>query len=158
MIELLAPAGNLPMVEAAVTGGANAIYVGPRGWSRRRDKYELSDDEVHAAIEIAHGGGAKLRVAFNTNMQSHEIAPMLRKMERFVSWGADGAIMTDIGAIAQVHRRFPHLTIHASIGANILNNEDVRFYRFIGVSQVVADTKLTLKELASRWAQIHEGI
>ena len=109
MVELLAPAGNIPMVEAVVSGGANAIYVGPRGWSRRRDQYELSDDEVHAAVEIAHGGGAKLRVAINTNMQSREIAPMLRKMERYVSWGVDGAIMTDIGAIAEVNRRFPEL-------------------------------------------------
>jgi len=97
-------------------------------------------------------------VAINTNMQSHEIPPMLRKMERFVAWGVDGAIMTDIGAIAQVHQRFPHLTIHASIGANILNDEDVRFYRSIGVSQIVADTKLTLKELASRKEQIGVGI
>ena len=158
MVELLAPAGNLPMVEAAVCGGANAIYVGPRGWSRRRDKYELSDEEVHAAVGIAHGGGAKLRVAFNTNMQTHEIAPMLRKMECFVSWGVDGAIMTDVGAIWEVHRRFPDLTIHASIGANILNDEDVRFYRSIGVSQVVADTKLTLRELASRKERIDVGI
>ena len=146
------------MVEAAVSGGADAIYVGPRGWSRRRDRYEMSDDEVQAAIEIAHRGGAKLRVAFNTNMQSHEISPMLQKMERFVSEGVDGAIMTDIGAIAEVHQRFPDLTIHASIGANILNDEDVRFYRSIGVSQVVADTKLTLKELASRREQIDVGI
>ena len=107
---------------------------------------------------MAHAGGAKLRVAINTNMQSHEIPPMLRKMERFVAWGVDGAIMTDIGAIAEVHRRFPHLTIHASIGANILNDEDVGFYRSIGVSQVVADTKLTLKELASRKEQIDVGI
>src|SRR5450756_2186470 len=158
MVELLAPAGNLPMVEGAVANGANAIYVGPRGWSRRRDKYEMSDEDVRAAIGIAHAGDAKLRVAFNTNMQSHEIAPMLEKMERFVSWGVDGAIMTDIGAIAEVHRRFPHLTIHASIGANILNDEDVRFYRSIGVSQVVADTKLTLRELASRKEQIDVGI
>ena len=158
MVELLAPAGNLAMVEAAVGSGADAIYVGPRGWSRRRDRYELSDDEVRSAVAIAHGGGAKLRVAINTNMQSHEIAPMLVKMERFVSWGVDGAIMTDIGAIAEVHRRFPQLTIHASIGANILNNEDVRFYRSIGVSQVVADTKLTLNELASRREQIDVGI
>jgi putative protease len=158
MVELLAPAGNLPMVEGAVANGADAVYVGPRGWSRRRDRYEMSDEDVRAAIEIAHAGGAKLRVAFNTNMQSHEIAPMLEKMERFVSWGVDGAIMTDIGAIAEVHRRFPHLTIHASIGANILNDEDVRFYRSIGVSQVVADTKLTLRELASRKEQIDVGI
>lgn len=158
MVELLGPAGNLSMVEAVVANGANAVYAGPRGWSRRRDQYELPDDDIREAIGIAHGGGAKLRVAVNTNMQSHEIPPMLRKMERFVSWGVDGAIMTDIGAIAEVHRRFPQLTIHASIGANILNDEDVCFYRSIGVSQVVADTKLTLEELASRREQIGVGI
>jgi U32 family peptidase len=158
MVELLAPAGNLPMVEAVVRGGADAIYVGPRGWSRRRDRYELTDDEVREAIGIAHGSRVKLRVAVNTNMQSREIPPMLAKMERFVAWGVDGAIMTDIGAIAEVHRHFPHLTLHASIGANILNDEDVGFYRSIGVRQVVADTKLTLKELASRKEQMDVGI
>jgi U32 family peptidase len=158
MVELLAPAGNLAMVEAVVANGANAIYVGPRGWSRRRDRYELPDEDIREAIGIVHAGGAKLRVAVNTNMQSHEVPPMLQKMERFVAWGVDGVIMTDIGAMAQVHRRFPHLTIHASISANILNNEDVGFYRSLGVSQVVADTKLTLKELASRKEQIEVGI
>ena len=158
MVELLAPAGNLEMAKAVVENGANAVYVGARGWSRRRDAYELSDEQVHEAIGIVHGGGAKLRIAINTNMQSREIPALLKKMENFVGWGIDGAIMTDVGAIAQVHRRFPNLVIHASIGANILNNEDVKFYRSIGVTQVVADTKLTLRELASRKADMDVGI
>ncbi len=158
MTELLAPAGNLEMVAEAVGNGANAIYVGPRGWSRRRDAFEMDDAAVRESIRIAHGGGARLRVAFNTNMQSKELPELLRRMETFISYGADGAIMTDIGAIALVHRYFPELTIHASIGANILNNADVAFYREIGVSQVVADTKLTLKELASRKEQLDVGI
>jgi len=158
MVELLAPAGNLEMAKAVVENGANAVYVGARGWSRRRDTYELSDGQLHEAIAIAHAGGAKLRVAINTNMQSSEIPALLEKMERFVGWGVDGAIMTDVGAIAEVHRRFPHLVIHASIGANILNNQDVKFYQAIGVSQVVADTKLTLRELVERKAQGEVGI
>ncbi len=158
MLELLAPAGSIAMVEAVVASGADAVYVGPRGWSRRRDAYELDDGDVRRSIEICHAGGARCRIAVNTNMQSREIPPMLEKMERFVEWGADGAILTDIGAIAAIHRRFPALTIHASIGANILNDEDVRFYRSLGVSQVVADTKLTLRELASRKEQIDVGI
>jgi len=157
-MELLAPAGNLEMVEAAVGSGANSIYVGPRGWSRRRDAYELADDAVRTAIDMAHAGGAKLRVAVNTNMQSREVPVLLKKMESYVSWGVDGAIMTDLGAIAHVHRQFPELVIHASIGANILNNEDVKFYRSLGVTQVVADTKLTLRELASRKSDIDVGI
>jgi len=158
MVELLAPAGNLEMARAVVESGANAVYVGARGWSRRRDAYELSDGQLHEAIAIAHAGGAKLRVAINTNMQSSELPALMQKMEKFVAWGVDGAIMTDVGAIAAVHRRFPHLVIHASIGANILNNQDVRFYQDIGVSQVVADTKLTLRELAARKIQGDVGI
>ena len=158
MVELLAPAGNLEMVKAAVENGANAIYVGARGWSRRRDAYELSDEQLHEAIGIAHSGGAKLRVAVNTNMQSCEMPALLEKMEKFVGWGVDGAIMTDVGAIAQVHRHFPDLVLHGSIGANIVNNQDVKFYRSIGVSQVVADTKLTLGELVSRKTDMDVGI
>ena len=48
MIELLAPAGNLEMVEEAVRNGANAIYVGPRGWSRRRDAFEIVQEHFRA--------------------------------------------------------------------------------------------------------------
>jgi len=158
MVELLAPAGNLEMAKAVVESGANAVYVGARGWSRRRDAYELSDGQLHEAIAIAHAGGAKLRVAINTNMESSQLPALLQKMEKFVAWGVDGAIMTDVGAIAAVHRRFPDLVIHASIGANILNNQDVKFYQDIGVSQVVADTKLTLRELAARKIQGEVGI
>ena len=102
MVELLAPAGNLEMAKAVVENGGNAVYVGARGWSRRRDAYELSDEQVHEAIAIVHAGGAKLRVATNTNMQSREIPALLKKMKNFVRWGIDGAIMTDVGAIAQV--------------------------------------------------------
>src|SRR5229473_3056147 len=67
--------------------GANAIYVGARGWSRRRDAYELSDETLHEATRIAHSRGAKIRVAINTNMQSCEIPALLEKMEKFVGWG-----------------------------------------------------------------------
>ena len=63
MIELLAPAGNIAMVERVVANGANAVYVGPRGWSRRRDAYEMDDADIRRSIEICHAGGAKCRVA-----------------------------------------------------------------------------------------------
>ncbi|MDE2483904.1 MAG: U32 family peptidase, partial [candidate division NC10 bacterium] len=122
MIELLAPAGNLEMVVEVLRAGADAIYVGPRSWSRRRNTFEMEDGAVREAIRLTHDGGAKLRVACNTHMQSVEIPALLSRMERFVMAGVDGAIMADIGAIAAVHRHFPELPLHASIGANILND------------------------------------
>jgi putative protease len=157
MVELLAPAGNLGMVEAAVANGTNAIYVGPKGWSRRRDAYEVSDEALREAIRIAHARGVKVRAAVNTHPTSAEVPTLLRRMEGWVRDGIDGVILSDVGVMAAVHQAFPHLTIHASIGANILNDEDIRFYREIGVSQVVADTKLSLKELRAR-REIEVGV
>jgi putative protease len=157
MLELLAPAGSIEMVEAVVASGADAVYVGPRGWSRRRDAYELSDDGLRQAVRIAHARGVKVRAAVNTHPTSAELPQLLRRMDGWVRDGIDGVILSDVGVMAAVHRAFPDLTIHASIGANILNDEDILFYREIGVSQVVADTKLSLKELRTR-REIEVGV
>lgn len=157
MVELLVPAGSIEMVEAAVENGANALYVGPKGWSRRRDAYELSDEALRESVRIAHARGVKIRAAVNTHPTSVEIPTLLKRMESWVGDGIDGVILSDVGVMAAVHRAFPALTIHASIGANILNDEDICFYREIGVSQVVADTKLSLMELRSR-REIEVGI
>jgi putative protease len=157
MVELLAPAGSIEMVEVTVANGANALYVGPKGWSRRRDAYELSDEALREAVRIAHARGVKVRAAVNTHPTSEELPRLLRRMEVWVRDGIDGVILSDVGVMAAVHRAFPGLTIHASIGANILNDEDVCFYREIGVRQVVADTKLSLKELRSR-REIEVGV
>ncbi|MFQ5848734.1 MAG: peptidase U32 family protein [Candidatus Methylomirabilales bacterium] len=157
MVELLAPAGSVQMVEAVVENGASALYVGPRGWSRRRNAYELSDEALRESVQLAHAKGVKVRAAINTHPTSAELPVLLRRMEVWVGDGIDGVIMSDVGTMAAVHRAFPTLTIHASIGANILNDEDIRFYREIGVSQVVADTKLSLKELSAR-REIEVGV
>lgn len=150
MVELLAPAGSVQMVEAAAENGANAIYVGPKGWSRRRDAYELSDEAIRESVRIAHAQGVKVRTAVNTHPTSPELPVLLRRMEVWAGYGIDGVILSDVGVMAAVHRTFPALSIHASIGANILNDEDILFYQEIGVDQVVADTKLSLRELTAR--------
>jgi len=157
MVELLVPAGSIEMVKAAVDNGANALYVGPKGWSRRRDAYELTDEALREAVRIAHARGAKVRAAVNTHPASSELSTLLKRMEVWVGDGIDGVILSDVGVMAAVHRAFPLVTIHASIGANILNDEDIRWYREIGVSQVVADTKLSLKELRVR-REIEVGV
>ncbi|MFQ5657775.1 MAG: peptidase U32 family protein, partial [Candidatus Methylomirabilales bacterium] len=157
MVELLVPAGSVQMVEAAVDNGANALYVGPQGWSRRRDAYELSDEALQESVRIAHARGVKVRAAVNTHPTSSELLPLLKRLEVWVGYGIDGVILSDVGVMAAVHRAFPALPIHVSIGANILNDEDILLYREVGVSQVVADTKLSLKELRSR-REIEVGV
>lgn len=150
MPELLAPGGSLEMVQACLEAGADAVYAGIRGWSRRTSVYELTDDQVRRAIELTHSCGKKLRGALNTLPNPREVPLLLKKVEKLVEYGIDGLILTDPGCIHLVHQRFPHLSLHASVGCNILNLEDAEFYRDLGVTQIVADCKLDLEEIKAR--------
>jgi putative protease len=150
MSELLAPGGNLEMVKACLEAGADAVYVGIRGWSRRTAAFELTDDQVRQAVELAHSFGKKLRGAINTLPSPGEVPLLLAKVEKLAAYGIDGLIMTDPGCIYLVHQKFPHLSLHASVGCNIVNLEDAGFYRELGITQIVADCKMTLEEVRAR--------
>jgi putative protease len=147
MAKLLAPGGTVEMAKAVMDAGAEAVYVGPLGWSRRVARYELSDEEIKEVCDYGRALGKEVRVAFNTIPASSEIPAMLEKVDQFVSWGANGLIMTDPGAISAVRRRHPEVAIHASVGATLINEADISFYKDIGVTVFVIPSKLTLREV-----------
>lgn len=147
MVELLAPGGNMAMVRAVLDAGADAVYVGPRGWSRRAAAFEMDDDSLRACIEYVHARGRKIRAAFNTLPAGREVPLFIEELGRLVEWGIDDVILADIGCIAAARRAFPDLPIHASVGCNIVNGADYAFYRELGVTQIVADCKLPFEEL-----------
>jgi putative protease len=147
MAKLLAPGGTVEMAKAVLDAGAEAVYVGPLGWSRRVARYELSDEDIKEVCNYGRSHGKEVRIAFNTIPASSEIPAMLEKVDRYISWGANGLIMTDPGAIASVRRRHPDVAIHASVGATLINAADIAFYRDIGVTVFVIPSKLTLSEI-----------
>ncbi len=147
MVELLAPGGSRDMVAAALENGADAVYAGARGWSRRRSSFELSDEALRECGCLARAHGKKLRVAINTLPMSREIPALLRKVEKFAAWGIRDIILTDVGCISEVHRCFPELSIHASVGCNIVNGEDASFFKELGADQIVADCRLDWDEV-----------
>lgn len=150
MVELLAPGGTLEQVFAVAENGADAVYVGPRGWSRRTAEWELTDAEIEVAAAYVRERGKKLRVAFNTQPRSEEVPWLLRKVEKYTGWGVNDLIMTDVGCIQAVHEHFPEIKLHASVGCTITNLEEVRFYQELGVSLIVADVKMSWHELVDR--------
>jgi Collagenase and related proteases len=111
----------MEMVKGALEGGANSVFVGALGWSRREAAYELQHHEVHEVVRMAHDHGAKLRVALNCDIEPESHDDMLGKLDTYAAWGVDGLIMKTPEAMEEVHANFPDFTIHASVGCNVRN-------------------------------------
>lgn len=147
MAELLASGGTPEMVRTVLDNGADAVYVGAKGWSRRRAQYEMADDQIIESAEYARSKGKVLRVAFNTLPASQEIPLFLAKTEKFHRAGIRDFILTDAGAMAALSRRFPGIQVHASVGCTIINEEDARFYKEAGATQIVAECRMGKEEM-----------
>lgn len=158
MVELLAPGGSLEMVREAVRAGADSVYVGPLGWSRRTAQFELQHHEILEAVKIAHDNGVKLRVALNADIEPSDHPQMLRKVEAYASWGVDGLIMKTDDAMRAVHERFPEITIHASVGCNIRSRRRMEEVKRAGAAQFVVSTAVTSFERVAALKQAADEV
>jgi len=159
MVELLASGGSFNMVKAVIENGADAVYVGAKGWSRRRSEYEMDDEEIKRCADFVRRKNKILRIAINTLPASMEIENLLlKKVENYIGWGINDLILTDVGAISTVKKNFPEVSIHASIGCNIINAEDAAFYKELGAEQVVVDCRLSIDELKAIKEKVNVGL
>ena len=134
---LLAPAGGLDMARAAVDAGADTLYVGPLGWSRRPSESEMSDADIRRAIDYAGAQGVDVRVVLNTFPSPFEYEAWLEHATRFFAWGVSGFIVTDPGAIPRLRALLPTAVLHVSVGSGITNAADAAFYRDLGADLIV---------------------
>lgn len=149
MVALMGPGGTLEMTVAALERGADSVFVGPKGWSRRPASDELDDGEIREAILHARRLGKDIRVAVNVMPCPDELPRFLAKVERYAAWGAAGVMICDPGCIGLVRRRFEDLDIHVSVTAGLFNGEDVRFYRELGANIVVIPYRWSTEELVT---------
>jgi len=145
---LLAPAGSVEAAKASLEAGADAIYVGLKGWSRGGARGELTPAELQEVLTLARQRGATVELALNTIPRGHEVDFLLERLAELSAWGIAGVILNDPGILARVHRRYPDLSLTASIGCGALNVHDVALLGEIGASCVVLPGTLHPAEIA----------
>ena len=132
-------------VAAAIEAGADAVYVGLKGWSRGGARGEVTWDELAAAQRAA--AGRELHVAINTIPKPRERANLFAGIPRLLDLGLRDVIVNDIGLLSTLHRTFPELRLTASIGCRALNAADVAFFRDLGAHAVVLPGTVNPEEI-----------
>ncbi len=145
---LLAPAGSLPAVGAALSAGADAVYIGVHGFSRGR-RTGIPMESVGAAAARCRAAGARLHAAVNAVPRSEEVPPFLAALARLAEEGISEVILNDPGLISLVRREFPGLPICASVGLSVANPQDAMACRDLGAEAVVLPSAVRREEIPS---------
>lgn len=148
MSVLMAPGGTLEMAVLSLESGADSVFVGPRGWSRRPASDELDDGEIRELISHASAMNKDVRIAINVMPAPSEVEAFLARVDQFAAWGAGGVMICDPGLIPHVRQRCPDLDIHVSVTAGVFNVDDIKFYDDIGADYVVLPYRWGVAEAA----------
>ncbi len=140
--ELLAPAGSPEALYAAVSAGADAVYLGGRHSARAFAK-NFDEGELSSAITYAHLHGRRVYLALNTLLFDRELREALSYADRVAAMGIDALIVADLGLATLLGRHLPSLPLHASTQCFIHNTATADFYAERGFTRVVAARELT---------------
>ncbi|MBQ8688995.1 MAG: U32 family peptidase [Clostridia bacterium] len=147
--ELLAPAGSMQALLAAVEAGADAVYVGGKSFGARAYAENFDLDGLRAAVEYCHIHGVKLYVTVNTLVFDRELAALSDYAALLYRMGVDALICADLGAIREIRRRLPDFEIHASTQMSIHNTSGAVMAAELGCTRVVPARELSLRDIVS---------
>lgn len=145
--ELLAPAGSLDAVRAAVANGANAVYLGASKFNARDDGAQLSLEELEQACLIAHERGVRVYLTFNILIKPAEMADALEYLGECIDRGIDAAIVQDIGLIRMIQRVYPAFEIHGSTQLTVHDASGARVMQGMGIDRVVLARENTIEDV-----------
>ena len=147
-IELLAPAGNMESLYAAVSAGADAVYLSGKKYGARAFAANFSDDELVDAINYCHLYDVRVYVTVNTLIYEREMDDFIKYVEFLYRNGVDAVIMQDLGAMDLVRQKFPTLEIHASTQMNIHSLESVKLLESLGIKRAVLSHELSITDIS----------
>ena len=148
--ELLAPAGGLDQMLAAVAAGADAIYAGLGGYNARVSAHGFTDDEFARGCAVAHAHGVRVYVTLNVFVFDDELADAVALGAHAYALGADALIVADAGLACALRAAIPGVEIHLSTQAGVHSEGAVRLAADeLGVERVTTARELTVDEIAT---------
>ncbi len=145
--EILAPAGNMECLRAAIIAGADAIYIGGYMFGARAFSNNFSDEEIIEAVNYAHMYNVKIYVATNTLIYENEVDRFINYIQFLYNNNVDAVIVQDIGMMDLIRQTFPDLEVHASTQMHIHNLDGVKIANKLGLTRVVLARETTYEDI-----------
>jgi len=147
-VELLSPAGNLEKLKIAIQYGADAVYGGVSHFSLRiRSSKEFDLESFKEGIEYAHSKGKKVYCTINGFPFNSQIKLFRAHVEKMAKLNPDAFIVSTPGVIRLCKEVAPHIDLHLSTQANVMNYLDAQVYYELGVKRIIVAREISLKDV-----------
>ena len=147
MLELLAPAGSMDALKAAVQNGANAVYLGCGTFNARQSAKNFTPQTLSEAVKYCHIRGVKVHLALNTLVSDREMGELCELIRHAATAGVDAFIVQDLGVIQQCRKIAPHIPLHGSTQLTVHNLDGVKLCAAWGMTRVVLSRELSREEI-----------
>ena len=145
-IELLSPAGSLESFKAAISAGADAVYMGGKMFSARAYASNFSNEEIGELIKFAHARGVKVYITVNTLIFEDEFEEAVKFIDYLYHHDVDGVLLQDLGLAYYLHNTYPDLILHASTQLNCHNLSEAKALINLGFKRLVLAREVSLEE------------
>lgn len=148
-MELLAPAGGMEQLKAALRFGADAVYGGMRRYGLRAYAGNFGPEELEKAVTLAHAHGARFYLTLNALPADGELEGFVQAARTALEAGVDAAIVADVGAAALLGEQVHGLKLHISTQMNVMNAPAAAaMRRLCGAERVVLSRELSMAQVA----------
>ena len=145
--ELLAPAGDLLRLRAALDYGADAVYLGGTVFGMRSAPDNFDEQQLHSAVKAAHAKNVKVYLTVNVLPRSGELDELPRFLSHAKDCGVDALIISDLGVLDYAKQYAPGVAIHISTQAGVVNYAAANAFYKLGARRIVPARELSLEEL-----------
>ena len=156
--ELLAPAGDMDCLRAALHYGADAVFLAGKLFGMRSAPKNFDTDELREACELAHGMGKRIYLTCNVLPREHELSALPAFLKTAQDCGVDAFIIADLGVLEMAKQYAPNVVRHVSTQAGVTNSAAANALYHLGASRVVLAREIPLSEVAQIRAQIPEDM
>ena len=147
MLELLAPAGSVTALKAAVQNGANAVYLGCGSFNARQSAENFTPQTLAEAIKYCHVRGVQVHLTLNTLVSDRERGEVSELIAHAARCGVDAFIVQDLGVVQLCKQIAPQVAIHGSTQMTIHSLPGVQLCAAWGMSRVVLSRELSREEI-----------